>query len=251
MVRQRALLCKKTYSSLFELAFLGGAGRSETTWIFSLTRSIPGQLYNTATKIPLCIPSLGIARPQSQFPHSCVCEHLYNPRIGQHIYCSRIGRSIVRIYKSLTDTWIWNGDCGVAVQFLFWEYLFQIFGVVFLVHGSPSCGSDSWFLSSYVPDKVGPCRWGTEALDYSLTRWSKIPSWQDGPWAPPWQRELFIPIFQVGSRLLPDKLSLKILPFKMGPRLLYDKMGSIPWHCLNLDSTLIRSALDSSLTSWP
>ncbi len=84
-------------------------------------------LYNT--KIPLCIPFLGIARPQSQFPHSCVCEHLYNPRIGQHIYCSRIGISIVGIYKSLTDTWIWNGDCAVAVQFLFWEYLFPIFGV--------------------------------------------------------------------------------------------------------------------------
>jgi hypothetical protein len=25
-------------------------------------------------KSPLCIPFLGIARPQSQFPHSCVCE---------------------------------------------------------------------------------------------------------------------------------------------------------------------------------
>jgi hypothetical protein len=37
-------------------------------------------------KSHLCIPSLGIARPQSQFPHSCVCEHLYIPRIGPGIW---------------------------------------------------------------------------------------------------------------------------------------------------------------------
>ncbi len=29
---------------------------------------------HTATKFQLCIPGKGIARPQSQFPHSCVCE---------------------------------------------------------------------------------------------------------------------------------------------------------------------------------
>jgi hypothetical protein len=28
---------------------------------------------------------------------------LYNPRIGPHISCSRIGRLILEIYKSLTD----------------------------------------------------------------------------------------------------------------------------------------------------
>ncbi len=32
----------------------------------------------------LCIPFLGIARLQSQFPHSCDCD-LYIPRIGKHI----------------------------------------------------------------------------------------------------------------------------------------------------------------------
>jgi hypothetical protein len=31
-------------------------------------------LMHNATKIRLSIPFLGIARPQSQFPHSCVCE---------------------------------------------------------------------------------------------------------------------------------------------------------------------------------
>jgi hypothetical protein len=29
---------------------------------------------STARKIPFCIPFLGIALPQSQFPHSCACD---------------------------------------------------------------------------------------------------------------------------------------------------------------------------------
>ncbi len=33
---------------------------------------------------------------------------LYIPRMGPHISCSRIGRLIVGIYKSLTDTWMWK-----------------------------------------------------------------------------------------------------------------------------------------------
>ncbi len=34
--------------------------------------------------------------------------NLYIARIGPHISCSRIDRSVVGIYKSLTDTWIWK-----------------------------------------------------------------------------------------------------------------------------------------------
>ncbi len=33
---------------------------------------------------------------------------LYIPSIGPHISCSRIDKSIVEIYESLTDTWMWK-----------------------------------------------------------------------------------------------------------------------------------------------
>ncbi len=57
-------------------------------------------------KSHLCIPFVGIVRPQPQFQHSCVCERfIYSPRIGPHISSRRIGRPIVGIYKSLTDAW--------------------------------------------------------------------------------------------------------------------------------------------------
>jgi hypothetical protein len=52
----------------------------------------------------LCIPFLVIARPQSQSPHSCVFNDLYIPRIGPQIFLQQNRRSIVGIYKLLTDT---------------------------------------------------------------------------------------------------------------------------------------------------
>jgi hypothetical protein len=57
----------------------------------------------------LCIPFMRIAQPQSQLPHSCVCERfIYSQDRFTNISCSRIGRSILGIYKSLTDTRIWK-----------------------------------------------------------------------------------------------------------------------------------------------
>ncbi len=78
----------------------------------------------TVTKTPftVCIPFLGIARPKSQFPHF-MCRwaiyifpgsvHIFPAaeeadRLWEYINWSRVGRSIVGINKSLTDTWLWK-----------------------------------------------------------------------------------------------------------------------------------------------
>ncbi len=58
----------------------------------------------------LFIPFLGIARPQSKFPHSCACEQFIYSQDRSTYSCRRIGRSILWIYKSLTDTWMWKWE---------------------------------------------------------------------------------------------------------------------------------------------
>ncbi len=70
------------------------------------------------------------ARPPSQIPHSCVCERFISslPRISPHIFLQQ-NRQTDRGNRSQTH------ECGIgteAVEFLFWEYLFQIFGIVYL-----------------------------------------------------------------------------------------------------------------------
>ncbi len=91
-----------------------------------------GDVTTLQRKFYLCIPFLRIARPQSQFPHSCVCERFIYciSMIGPYNSCSRIGISIIGIYKSLTDTWMWklglwprNSFSGnICFQFSAWFY---------------------------------------------------------------------------------------------------------------------------------
>ncbi len=64
-------------------------------------------IYALQQQFRLYIPFLGIARPQSQFPHSCVFERFIF-RISLHISSSRTGRHIEGIYNSLTDTCLWK-----------------------------------------------------------------------------------------------------------------------------------------------
>ncbi len=58
----------------------------------------------------------------------CLWSIYIFPRSAHLFSCSRIGRPIREIHKSLTETWIGT----VAAQCLAWEYLFQIFGIVSL-----------------------------------------------------------------------------------------------------------------------
>jgi hypothetical protein len=82
-------------------------------------------------------------RPQSQFPHSCVCEQsMYICPRSVHLFsCSRTDRPILGIYKSLTE----KHECrNLGLRHsssFFWEYLFRIFGIVSLQDTSRSwCG---------------------------------------------------------------------------------------------------------------
>jgi hypothetical protein len=51
------------------------------------------------------IPRKGISGPESQFPHSCVCERIiYISTIGPPFLLEEICGPILGIYKSLTDT---------------------------------------------------------------------------------------------------------------------------------------------------
>jgi hypothetical protein len=99
------------------------------TWLCSLFFSTNTLQRNSHA----CIPFLGIARPQSQFPHSCVWERfIYIPRIGPHIFLQQNMVIDGGNYLNRSRT----HECGNWVSFLgnfvsnFRHWFFAVYSIV-------------------------------------------------------------------------------------------------------------------------
>ncbi len=93
-------------------------------------------IYHTSTKIPFMYFFLLIARPHSQFPHSCVCERfIYSQVLSKYIWLQQRRQTDPGNNKSLTYIWVlWVKELGDRTlslcfgnkedtQFHFWEYI--------------------------------------------------------------------------------------------------------------------------------
>jgi hypothetical protein len=93
----------------------------------------------------LYIPFLGIARPQPNFRIHVSVSDSYIPRIGPHISSSRNGSSIVGIYNSLTDTWMWK--LGLRPRYSFSGNICFKFSAFFLCSVADGVGFLYWLLN--------------------------------------------------------------------------------------------------------
>ncbi len=81
----------------------------QVAWLLARLPHHPADLFATLQRqFRLYITFLGIARPQHQFPHSCVCERLIYSQDRSIYFLQQKGRPILEIYNSLTDTWMWK-----------------------------------------------------------------------------------------------------------------------------------------------
>ncbi len=88
-------------------------------------------LYTLQRQFRLYIPFLGIARPQTQFPHSCVFERFIYSQ-DQSTYFLQQNRQTHRGNISFAHRHMKVEIGTEAPIFLFWKYLFQIFGILSL-----------------------------------------------------------------------------------------------------------------------
>jgi hypothetical protein len=108
-------------------------------------------------KSHLCIPFLGMCGLSPNFHIHVSVGVLYITRNGPNISCSRIGRSIVGIYKSLKTHACGNWDCGRALPFLgifVSNFRYCFFAVYTVPHGFCSCGKPSTQGSAPAQDRT-------------------------------------------------------------------------------------------------
>ncbi len=76
------------------------------------------------------IPRKGMVWPQSQFPHSCACERMIYSQDRSTYFPA--AESADRLWEYIIAHRHMNVEIGlhVAAPILFWEYLFQSFGIV-------------------------------------------------------------------------------------------------------------------------
>ncbi len=90
--------------------YTASAVTSWTTVREKQQHTLPTIAKNQHRKVETNIPRKGIARPQSQFPHSCVYERFMCSHDGSAYSAAgnTVCGPILGIYQSRTDTWMWK-----------------------------------------------------------------------------------------------------------------------------------------------
>jgi len=103
--------CDFTHLLIAESFTLKSKSRSLEKQIYVIEREKTEQFHLVAMsstaktmyrKFKINIPINETAQPRSQFPHACICERFIYSQ--DRSACNKIGRPILAIHKSLTDT---------------------------------------------------------------------------------------------------------------------------------------------------